>query len=36
LTKVKIPAELTIIGDLPRTPVGKIDKPSLRRSLQAG
>jgi long-chain acyl-CoA synthetase len=34
LTKVKIPTEITILGELPRNPVGKIDKPSLRRSLQ--
>ncbi|MDV7242255.1 MULTISPECIES: class I adenylate-forming enzyme family protein [Rhodococcus] len=34
LTKVKIPAGITILGELPRNPVGKIDKPSLRASLQ--
>ncbi|CAN5364344.1 long-chain fatty acid--CoA ligase [soil metagenome] len=34
LTKVKIPARITLLGALPRNPVGKIDKPSLRRSLQ--
>ncbi|WP_018181033.1 class I adenylate-forming enzyme family protein [Jongsikchunia kroppenstedtii] len=31
LTKVKVPAEITILDALPKNPVGKIDKPSLRR-----
>lgn len=31
LTKVKVPAEVHVVGALPKNPVGKIDKPSLRR-----
>jgi long-chain acyl-CoA synthetase len=31
LSKYKLPVEITIIGDLPKNPVGKIDKPALRR-----
>ncbi|WP_295035338.1 class I adenylate-forming enzyme family protein [uncultured Microbacterium sp.] len=31
LTKIKIPARLEIVEALPRNPVGKIDKPALRR-----
>ena len=30
LTRVKIPTEVTILGELPKNPVGKIDKPTLR------
>jgi O-succinylbenzoate-CoA ligase len=33
LAKYKLPVEITIIGDLPKNPVGKIDKPRLRRRL---
>jgi len=33
LSKYKLPVEITILGDLPKNPVGKIDKPSLRRRL---
>ncbi|MFT4087907.1 MAG: AMP-binding protein [Gordonia sp. (in: high G+C Gram-positive bacteria)] len=33
LTKVKRPAEIHIVKALPRNPVGKIDKPGLRRQL---
>ncbi|MCZ4578766.1 class I adenylate-forming enzyme family protein [Gordonia amicalis] len=33
LTRVKVPAEVTILDELPKNPVGKIDKPSLRRGL---
>jgi acyl-CoA synthetase (AMP-forming)/AMP-acid ligase II len=31
LAKYKLPVEITIIDTLPKNPVGKIDKPSLRR-----
>ena len=33
LSKYKLPVEITILGDLPKNPVGKIDKPMLRRRL---
>jgi long-chain acyl-CoA synthetase len=33
LSKFKHPAEITILDDLPKNPVGKIDKPTLRRSI---
>jgi long-chain acyl-CoA synthetase len=33
LAKYKRPADITILGDLPKNPVGKIDKPALRRLL---
>jgi long-chain acyl-CoA synthetase len=33
LSKYKLPVEITILGDLPKNPVGKIDKPSLRKRL---
>lgn len=31
LTKIKVPSHLEIVDTLPRNPVGKIDKPELRR-----
>lgn len=31
LMKVKVPARLDVLDSLPRNPVGKIDKPELRR-----
>ncbi|KAM9861753.1 class I adenylate-forming enzyme family protein [Leucobacter sp. BZR 635] len=31
LMKIKVPARLEIVPELPRNPVGKIDKPELRR-----
>ena len=34
LAPVKVPVALTVVDALPRNPVGKIDKPALRRSLQ--
>ncbi|MFT4299335.1 MAG: AMP-binding protein [Aeromicrobium sp.] len=34
LMRVKVPVDLQIVDALPKNPVGKIDKPSLRRSLQ--
>ncbi|WP_371682670.1 hypothetical protein [Aeromicrobium sp. A1-2] len=34
LTRVKVPESITIVEALPRNPVGKIDKPGLRRALQ--
>ena len=33
LSKFKLPVEITILDDLPKNPVGKIDKPTLRRSI---
>jgi long-chain acyl-CoA synthetase len=33
LSKFKHPAEITILDDLPKNPVGKIDKPTLRKSI---
>lgn len=33
LTRVKVPVSITIVDAIPKNPVGKIDKPSLRRSL---
>ncbi|MGH3960955.1 class I adenylate-forming enzyme family protein [Mycobacterium sp.] len=33
LSKYKLPATITILQELPKNPVGKIDKPSLRKSL---
>ncbi|MGO9032099.1 MAG: class I adenylate-forming enzyme family protein [Mycobacterium sp.] len=35
LSKFKHPAEITILDDLPKNPVGKIDKPTLRKSIAA-
>lgn len=35
LAKIKVPAELTVLEELPRNPVGKIDKPELRRRVAA-
>lgn len=34
LTRVKVPVAINLVEELPRNPVGKIDKPGLRRSLQ--
>ncbi len=31
LTKIKVPARIEIVPDLPRNPVGKVDKPRMRR-----
>ncbi|MBB3038240.1 class I adenylate-forming enzyme family protein [Hoyosella altamirensis] len=33
LAKYKVPVEVTILDGLPKNPVGKLDKPTLRRSL---
>jgi acyl-CoA synthetase (AMP-forming)/AMP-acid ligase II len=33
LSKYKLPVEITIMDDLPKNPVGKIDKPTLRNRL---
>ena len=30
LTKIKVPTEITVLDALPKNPVGKIDKPTLR------
>jgi long-chain acyl-CoA synthetase len=35
LTRVKVPERIEIVEALPKNPVGKIDKPTLRRSLHA-
>jgi long-chain acyl-CoA synthetase len=35
LSKYKLPVEITVLDELPKNPVGKIDKPSLRRTLIA-
>jgi acyl-CoA synthetase (AMP-forming)/AMP-acid ligase II len=35
LSKYKLPVDITILDMLPKNPVGKIDKPSLRRTLTA-
>jgi long-chain acyl-CoA synthetase len=34
LTRVKVPVEVDIVDALPKNPVGKIDKPALRQSLE--
>ncbi len=34
LTRVKVPVDIAIVDELPKNPVGKLDKPALRRSLQ--
>ena len=34
LAKIKVPESITIVEALPRNPVGKIDKPGLRKALQ--
>jgi acyl-CoA synthetase (AMP-forming)/AMP-acid ligase II len=34
LTRVKVPETIHVVSGLPKNPVGKIDKPALRRSLQ--
>jgi long-chain acyl-CoA synthetase len=33
LAKYKLPVEITVLHELPKNPVGKIDKPSLRKKL---
>lgn len=33
LSKYKLPVEITVLPELPKNAVGKIDKPSLRKSL---
>jgi long-chain acyl-CoA synthetase len=35
LAKYKLPVEITIVDELPKNPVGKFDKPSLRKKLTA-
>jgi long-chain acyl-CoA synthetase len=35
LSKYKVPVELTVLDSLPKNSVGKIDKPTLRKSLAA-
>ena len=36
LAAFKCPARITILQELPKNPVGKIDKPTLRRGLRVG
>ena len=31
LAKIKVPVAVDIVAELPRNPVGKVDKPALRR-----
>jgi len=33
LSKYKLPVEITVLDELPKNPVGKIDKPSLRKKV---
>ena len=33
LSKYKLPVDITVLETLPKNPVGKIDKPSLRKTL---
>ncbi|WP_313409988.1 AMP-binding protein [Aeromicrobium sp.] len=35
LTRVKVPAAVDIVEELPKNPVGKIDKPTLRRLVRS-
>jgi long-chain acyl-CoA synthetase len=35
LTRVKVPVDIQIVDELPKNPVGKLDKPTLRHRLQA-
>ncbi|MDH6195302.1 long-chain acyl-CoA synthetase [Mycobacterium frederiksbergense] len=35
LSKYKLPVEITLLAELPKNPVGKIDKPALRKTLTA-
>lgn len=35
LTRVKVPVAIYVVDTLPRNPVGKIDKPGMRRALSA-
>ena len=35
LSKYKLPVQITVMETLPKNPVGKIDKPLLRRHLSA-
>lgn len=35
LTRVKVPVAIYVVDALPRNPVGKIDKPGMRRALSA-
>lgn len=34
LSAFKCPTHIAILDELPKNPVGKIDKPTLRRALQ--
>jgi acyl-coenzyme A synthetase/AMP-(fatty) acid ligase len=35
LTKIKIPVAVHVVDQLPKNPVGKVDKPALRKTLSA-
>jgi len=35
LSKYKLPVDITVLDEIPRNPVGKLDKPTLRRTLAA-
>jgi len=35
LAKYKLPAEIVVFDELPKNPVGKFDKPQLRRHFAA-
>ena len=35
LTKIKIPVAVHVVDELPKNPVGKVDKPALRKTLCA-
>lgn len=36
LAKIKVPSEVFVVDELPKNPVGKIDKPALRRQHAVG
>jgi len=36
LTKIKVPVAVHVLDALPKNPIGKTDKPALRRALQTG
>ncbi|MFD3705392.1 hypothetical protein ACFWUP_19815 [Nocardia sp. NPDC058658] len=35
LAKFKVPVSIRVLDEIPRNPVGKVDKPSLREDLHA-
>lgn len=36
LTRVKVPVDVEVVDEIPKNPVGKIDKPALRELLEQG